>query len=309
MAFHVEEKAIYLVGGLPRSGSTLLMNILSQNPRQYATSTSGIAPLLLSIRNQWKQMESLRSLPQERSETIQNNVMRSMLYGWFKHTDRPVCFDKFHFWTDCLEMASVLLGGRERVKILVTVRDLRDVIASFEKLHRKTTATSPSHQEESHAAQFRTAKGRISIFIDDGQPVGHAFNGIRDAVTRGWLENMHFVDFDQLTRDPRMTMEGIYHFLGEAPYRHDFEQVEQVTVEDDRVYGFKELHKIKSRVEPMKPQWPTVFDRIVLEDPVWKDIEKVAQFWKDYVSPPQPRDRQGVGQFNAGRLPRQEKPR
>ncbi|MCP4289482.1 MAG: sulfotransferase [Gammaproteobacteria bacterium] len=299
----MKEKSVYFVGGLPRSGSTLLMNILAQNPKHYCTSTSGIAPLLLNMRHQWKKVESLRSLPQNQSEIIQHNVMRSMLYGWFKHTDRPVCFDKFHFWTECLEMVAALLGAREKVRILITVRDLRDVIASFEKLHRKTTAMSLTHQEESHTAEFKTAKGRISIFIDDGQPVGRAFNGIRDAVTRGWLKNMHFVDFDQLTRNPQNTLDNIYRFLGEDAYVHDFTHVEQVTVEDDRVYGFKELHRIESRVEPIKPQWPDIFDRTLFEEAVWKDIEKVAQFWKEYVTSSSPKKKISRESINPIRRP------
>jgi sulfotransferase len=35
-------------------------------------------------------------------------------------------------------MGAELVGGRDRVKVLVTVRDLRDVVASFERLYRKT---------------------------------------------------------------------------------------------------------------------------------------------------------------------------
>ena len=37
-------------------------------------------------------------------------------------------------------LAAVLVGGREQVKVLVTVRDLRDVLASFERLYRLTSA-------------------------------------------------------------------------------------------------------------------------------------------------------------------------
>lgn len=37
-----EAKKYYFISGLPRSGSTLLANILAQNPRFHATATSGI---------------------------------------------------------------------------------------------------------------------------------------------------------------------------------------------------------------------------------------------------------------------------
>ncbi len=35
-------KTIHFVSGLPRAGSTLLMNVLAQNPRIHSTATSGL---------------------------------------------------------------------------------------------------------------------------------------------------------------------------------------------------------------------------------------------------------------------------
>ena len=60
-------------------------------------------------------------------------------------------------------------------------------------------------------------------------------------------------------------MEGIYKFLGEDGHAHDFERVEQVTFEDDFVYGFKDLHVIRQKVEPQPPLWPKVFDDAVFQ--------------------------------------------
>lgn len=46
-------KSIYFLAGLPRSGSTLLANILAQNPSIYVTPTSGIVDMLVQVRNSW----------------------------------------------------------------------------------------------------------------------------------------------------------------------------------------------------------------------------------------------------------------
>ena len=132
------------------------------------------------------------------------------------------------------------------------------------------------------ALKFKTALGRVQVFIDDGQPVGRAYNAIRDAVTRGWTDRMHFIDYEDLTRKPQQTMDGVYRFLGEEPCAHDFNNVEQTTFEDDFVYGFKDLHIIRQKVEPQPPSWPKVFDDAVFQSPTWKTIEGVAQFWKLY---------------------------
>ena len=276
-------KTIHFLAGLPRSGSTLLANILAQNPKIHVTPTSGICDMLVQVRNGWDRNDAFQAMDRAESERVKGDVLRAMLQAYFGRVERPICIDKNRYWAEFLEMGAELIGGRDRVKVLVTVRDLRDVVASFEKLYRKTSALGQVSQEASMALKFKTALGRAEVFVDDAQPVGRAYNAIRDAVTRGWYDRMHFIDFEDLTRRPQETMQGIYRFLDVAPYRHEFDNVEQVTFEDDFVYGFKDLHVIRAKVEPQPPAWPKVYDDAVFQSPTWKTIEDVAQFWKLYA--------------------------
>ncbi|HYB50498.1 MAG TPA: sulfotransferase [Burkholderiaceae bacterium] len=276
------DKRIYFLAGLPRSGSTLLANILAQNPQIYVTPTSGIVDMLVQVRNSWDRNDAFQAADRKLSEQIKERVLRAMLQAYFAHVKQPICIDKNRYWAEFLEMGATLVGGREKVKVIVTVRDLRDVLASFERLYRKTSALGQIHQEANLALKFKTALGRVETFIDDGQPVGRAYNAIRDAVTRGWKDRMHFVDYDDLTRHPKETLAGVYRFLGEEPCEHDFDRVEQVTFEDDFVYGFKDLHQIRMQVKPQEPQWSQVFDDAVFQTPVWKNVENAATFWKLY---------------------------
>ncbi len=94
---------------------------------------------------------------------------------------------------------------------------------------------------------------------------------------------MHFVDYDQLSRDPGTCFQNIYDFLGQPGFAHDFDRVEQLTHEDDRAYGFDSLHTIRETIAPQPPQWNRVYNESVFKDPVWKDVEKIAQFWKQWV--------------------------
>jgi sulfotransferase len=276
------DKRIVFLAGLPRSGSTLLANILAQNPRMYVTPTSGIVDMLVQVRNSWDRNDAFQAANRQLSEEIKERVLKAMLQAYFAHAEQPVCIDKNRYWSEFLEMGAALVGGRDKVKVIVTVRDLRDVLASFENLYRKTSALGQLHQEANLALKFKTALGRVETFIDDGQPVGRAYNAIRDAVTRGWADCMHFVEYDALTKKPKETLAGIYNFLGEEGCEHDFDNVEQVTFEDDFVYGFKDLHQIRAQVKPQEPQWPKVFDDAVFQSPAWQNIATAATFWKLY---------------------------
>ena len=215
-------------------------------------------------------------LAQNRAESAETqlSVMRGVLEGYFAITDKPVCFEKNRMWPEYLEMASHILGGRERLKVIVTVRDLRDVLASFELRYRDTAAQSISPHEAAEPHRFKTALQRIDYFVESGQPVGRAFNAIRDAITRGWSGNMHFVEYDALTAAPGKTLAELYAFLGETPFAHDFDAVEQVTQEDD-------LHKVRRKIEPQGPSWPKVFDPVVVNSRQWQDISKNATFWRN----------------------------
>ena len=127
-------RRVHFVAGLPRSGSTLLLNILGQNPRFRVGSTSGIMDVMFGVRNNWDKLIEFRASPNPEGKL---RVLRGILESYYADSELPVVFDKCRGWisTGMLEMAETVLG--RNVKILVPVRDLREVLASFEKLHRK----------------------------------------------------------------------------------------------------------------------------------------------------------------------------
>lgn len=279
------DRKIVFCAGLPRSGSTLLVNLLGQNPAVHVTPTSGLIEVLVEVRNRWGQLASFQALPADESDRLERGVLRGMLRGYFEHTEAPVCVDKNRGWCNYLELAAELLGGRDRVYTLVTVRDLRDVIASFEMAYRRTAALGRTPQEVAAPLRMRTALGRLQVFVADDGVVGSAYNAVRDAVTRGWRDRIHFVEFGALTRHPERTLEQVYDFIGEA--RHDghrFDRVEQLTVEDDRRHGFRNLHDVAPTVEARGPRWPTVYDATVTEHAAWKQVEQAALFWRGYLT-------------------------
>src|SRR5215472_14368400 len=111
-------RRIYFLAGLPRSGSTLLANILAQNPRVHVTATSGIVDMLVQVRNAWDRLREFQAMDRKASEQVKRNVLGAMLQGYFAHIERPMCIDKNRRWCEYLEMAAELIGGRERLKIL-----------------------------------------------------------------------------------------------------------------------------------------------------------------------------------------------
>jgi sulfotransferase len=53
-------------------------------------------------------------------------------------------------------------------------------------------------------------------------------------------------------------MERIYEYLELPYYQHDFENIEQVTHEDDRIYGIFGDHIIRNQLERLKDDYVEV---------------------------------------------------
>ncbi len=240
-------KQIHFISGLPRAGSTLLCNILNQNPAFHATSTSGILEIILAIRNQWENVAELRASPNKAGKSA---VINNILHNYVDVIERPVYFDKSRAWIAYIELAEAILG--EKAKILVPVRKITDILSSFENLYRKNAHDWQFPQEKSHFFEWQTVEGRADIWMRNDQPVGIAYNRIRDAISRGYKDRLHFIEFDDLTTQPKAVMGNLYSFLGEEYYEHNFDYVEQVTEENDDIHGIPGLHIIRNKVEPIE---------------------------------------------------------
>lgn len=246
-------KNFYFISGLPRSGSTLLANVLAQNPKFHISPTSGILDILFLVRNNWNKIVEFQANPNEQQKL---QVLRGILQSYYSNVDAPIVFDRSRSWLAHLEMAEAITG--KEAKILVPVRDVRDVLSSIEKLYRKTSGTSQIPHEEPQYLQFQDVAFRVNFWAQKDQLVGLAYTRIKDAIGRGHAKKMLFVPYEKLTSKPEVILEQIYSFLGEEQFKHNINNVSQVIHEDDRVHGFAGLHDIKPKIETQKMQWPEI---------------------------------------------------
>ena len=261
---------LHMLGGLPRSGSTLLANILAQNPRLHSTCTSGCMDMMFGMRAHWPNLIEHKAAPLD--EATVRRVFRGLLESYHADKTEPVVIDKCRGWINMIETAEFALD--RKVKILVPVRDVRDVLSSFEKLWRKNRHAQYVLGEGDNYMQFQSLDGRLQWWMRQDQVVGLAVSRVLDALRRGFRDRMCFVDYDQLTQNPVDTMNGIYDFLEEEPYAHDFDTIEQVTQENDEVHGVPGLHTIQTKLNPSTPQWPRVLGDVV------QPFAQSARFWE-----------------------------
>ena len=263
------DKTIHFIAGLPRSGSTLLCNILNQNPRFHATSTSGILDIILAIRNQWENVNEFRASPNKDGK---NAVVKGILQNYYSTIDRPVIFDKSRGWCGHIELAEHILESE--IKVIVPVRAITDILSSFEKLWRNQAHEWQFPQEKTNYYDWQTVEGRADVWMKNDLPVGIAYNKLRDAISRGFADRLLFVEFEYLTESPKGTMEQVYSFLGDDYYDHDFNNVKQTTSENDDIHGIPGLHTIRPVVKPVVSDAIEVLGKNVIEK------YSNAEFWR-----------------------------
>jgi sulfotransferase len=236
---------MFFVSGLPRSGSTLLMNILGQHPDVHVTPTSGCHEVLWTTRNNWNMFTEHKADKKSSDSKNLQRVLSSILNS-YHDTSKPIIFDKHRSWIHSIELLEFIL--QKNTKIIVPVRTITDILTSFEQLYRKT-----SHLQNvpGDFLNSQSTEGRISHWISSNGEVGIAYNRLKDVLHRGYGNRLLLVEFEALTYNPHNTLNKIWEFLEIEPIIHDFNNVLQITHEDDTIHGYSGLHDIRSKVLPV----------------------------------------------------------
>jgi sulfotransferase len=69
---------------------------------------------------------------------------------------------------------------------------------------------------------------------------------------------MLFIKYEDLAKSPQKELDRIYQYLGLENFVHNFDKVEQITKEDDQVYGIFGDHTIKEKVMYIDPDYKEV---------------------------------------------------
>jgi hypothetical protein len=174
--------------------------------------------------------------------------VRALVEAWYQGKGE-VCWDKGRFWNHNAPLFHQLFPDGH---IFVMVRDLRAVFASIEKQHSK----NPLLDDAASEVELTTYNRADRMFSPQGM-IGAQVMGIEDLLRRQ-LPFVHIVQYETFVGNPQLIMDRIYAAIGEEPYQHDFEHVENTAAErlgGDALYLNKFPHEGEGPVEPRKEDW------------------------------------------------------
>lgn len=235
-------KTLHFIAGLPRSGSTMMCNILKQNPDIHSEAVSSLSSLVGSIHANWNGFDTNKEYPNEVSK---RGALSGVMDGYYKHIDKPIVFDKDRQWISQIGLLEDIL--QKKIKILCLVRNPAEILASFEKL-RKNNPDFFSLPDQS-LREASTISSRAYFYAGPNGALGLAHAHLKDAVVMGYLDRLLFVDYGRFCNSPKSQTKRIYEFFELPTFDHDFDRIEQTEVYNDVAVGLKDLHKIKPKLE------------------------------------------------------------
>ena len=233
---------LYFLGGLPRSGSTLLGSILNQHSEIYVSPTSPLGDVVTDIEKSFNRLDIQFTFDRQQ---ISYNVYSSVLANFYKHIPKSIILDKHRFWGKNLDTVKKFLSNKP--KIVATYRPIPEVITSYISLIER------SKQEDN--------------FIDnhlrsDNMPITN--NNRADYIWRYYVspsyesmvyglnkypELIHLVEYNQLISNSQEELNKIYNFLEVPKETNNFKNIENSCGEQkDEKWGLIGLHDIRPNI-------------------------------------------------------------
>lgn len=250
---------LFFQSSMPRSGSTILQNIMGQNPDFYVTPTSGVLELIFGARMNYTNSPEFKAQDKKLMEAGFKEFCKQGVIGYYNAlTDKKYVLDKSRGWGVYRDFLNEIFPNP---KIICMVRDLRSILSSYEKIYRKNPLNHDPIRNDG-TAQGTTVHKRIDEWMNPKNTIGRATERIFEMIRLGYDDKILFVKYEDLCIYTEMEMKRIYDYL-EIPYfNHDFENIEQITVEDDSVYGLNyDLHTIRPSLELKNPDYKDILGK------------------------------------------------
>ena len=250
------EKKILFQSSLPRAGSTLLQNLVAQNPDFYSTPTSGLLELVMGAKGNFQQSPEFKAQDAQLMDKAFLAFCKGGINAYFNAlTDKPFVLDKNRGWGVNYRLANMISG--KEPKIVFMVRDLRAVYASMEKNFRKNPHKENFIQNPSQL-QGTTVDKRVDIWANS-VPVGISLDRLKDIIQQGLDKKILFIRYEDLMENPETEIKRFYDYIGQPYYEnHDFENITQYTQENDAIHGIYGDHKLRTKFEKLPNDYEDV---------------------------------------------------
>lgn len=253
-------KQLFLLAGLPRSGSTLLGTILNQNPNLYIPHTSSFVEILWRNYSVWNDKRFAEDFMGNKMQQIKIPFLKKLFQSYFSElTNKPIVIDKRRSWQsiDNIKMYKEIFGISP--KIICCVRNIEEIVASYKTLHLKNN----------------------KLWNEDALKDNRFQNALKDlqkTYNSKFKDCLLFIEYNSLVKQTQKTLNKIYDFINQPSYLHDLNNIISIDPhkEVEKLYGLKGMFNVSKSIKKSNT------NTNILTNEEYNDYSSKT-FWKEFT--------------------------
>jgi sulfotransferase len=239
-------KTLIPLTGTPRSGSTLLMHILNQNPNFTIGADSSLSPVLNHVRSYVQDNINNEQLPHQVFNQCILKFCSSGAESWLNEICPTEYFvDKSRHW---IYQYHFMFKVFPNIKMILNIRDLRGIVNSIEKIHHTSLCMNFQNYYEGFEKDFlhQRIDNILNLWF-----IKESLISLKELieVAPKCRENILIFRYENLLQDPQESMNKIYDFLDIPRFEHDFDNIDDTITHFDNIYQPYGDHQIKNKLE------------------------------------------------------------
>jgi len=232
-------KQLFFLMAMPRSGNTLFGSIINQNPDMGCTANSITLEIMKDL-HLLKQTDVFLNYPDEKSL---DNVLDVVFDTYYKDWDYKYIIDRGPVMTPG-NLALMQKHYKRPFKVIILLRDLMDVLASFIKFFENEPTAFPNRYG------CKNIEEKLSMLMNKDGGIAKELEAIKNSYN--YPDMCHYIKYDDLVANPEQVISKLYEFLQIPYYKHNFKTLTQFKVNgmtyDDNIVGNK-MHTIRTEIK------------------------------------------------------------
>lgn len=240
--------------GLPRSGSTLLVNLINQHPDVYGSPDSLLSVMMKGMQSSLDDHVHTSQYDSDISYNLFYNFCREGSTSWMNTlTDKKIFLDKSRMWN---EIVDITRNTFPETKFIICIRDLRGIYKSILKIEDKTPMSYKDQylfgDQDYDYRETDIEEVKIDSVFSEPM-IRKNLIIIKELLDCNKLdEQFLFVKYEDLITNPENELSNIYNFIGIPSFKNDLDNIQQIPFHDTVFLPYGK-HKIKSKLKSSNP--------------------------------------------------------
>ena len=234
-----QNKQLFFLMGMPRSGNTLFASIMNQNKDLVVTANSITLEIIKDL-FLLKQTDIFQNYPDHKSL---DNVSDCVYDVFYKDWPQKYIIDRGPIMTTG-NFALMQKHFKRPFKCIVLLRDLMDVLASYMKWYTENPDAFPNR------FNLKNDDEKLSNVMNKDGAVAKELKAIQNSFN--YKDQCYYLKYDDLVNDPERCIKEVYKFLNISYYPHQFQNLQQININglgyNDGVMG-KNMHTIRHEIK------------------------------------------------------------